>query len=186
MVSKLLETIATSVDGRGVPYMVIGGQAVLVHGEPRMTKDIDVTLGVSADSLENILDMARALDWEILPEDPATFVKRTMVLPCRESPSGIRIDLIFSFTPYEREAIQRAIVKRVGSTDVKFASAEDLIIHKIFAGRPRDLDDARTVLLKNPLIDREYIRSRLDELASAAHHNVRGMFEEILLSACRE
>ena len=26
--------------------MVIGGQAVLVHGQPRLTQDIDITLGV--------------------------------------------------------------------------------------------------------------------------------------------
>jgi len=186
MVSQLLETIATSLDGRGIPYMIIGGQAVLVHGEPRMTKDIDVTLGVSADSLEIILEMARALGWELLPEDPATFVKRTMVLPCRESTSGIRINMIFSFTPYEREAIERAVVRRVGSTDVKFASAENLIIHKICAGRPRDREDARTVLLKNPQIDREYIRSRLEQLASATHHDVMGMFEDIQASVYQE
>lgn len=179
MVSNLMEKIATSFEGRGIPYMIIGGQAVLVHGEPRMTKDIDVTLGVSADSLEYIMQMAGALEWEILPEDPATFVKRTMVLPCRESLSGIRIDLIFSFTPYEREAIERAVVKRVGSTDVRFASAEDLIIHKIFAGRPRDIEDARTVLLKNPLIDRKYIRSRLEQLESAAQHDVLKMYDDI-------
>lgn len=26
--------------------MIIGGQAVMVYGEPRLTKDIDITLGV--------------------------------------------------------------------------------------------------------------------------------------------
>lgn len=38
-------------DEAGVPYMVIGGQAVLIYGEPRLTKDIDITLGVDVDGL---------------------------------------------------------------------------------------------------------------------------------------
>jgi len=29
--------------------MVIGGQAVLLYGEPRLTKDIDITLGDSGE-----------------------------------------------------------------------------------------------------------------------------------------
>ncbi len=35
---------------------------------------------------------------------------------------------------------------------------------KIFAGRPRDIEDARTVLLKNPDIDVQYIRKWLKEV----------------------
>jgi len=36
--------------------MVIGGQAVLLYGEPRLTKDIDITLGKGIESLEKIKD----------------------------------------------------------------------------------------------------------------------------------
>ena len=36
-----------------------------------------------------------------------TFVKQTMVLPTMEEKTGIRVDFIFSFTPYEMEAIKR-------------------------------------------------------------------------------
>ena len=38
-----------------IPYMVIGGQAVLFYGEPRFTKDIDITLGVSIEKLDNMI-----------------------------------------------------------------------------------------------------------------------------------
>jgi len=73
------------------------------------------------------------------------------------------IDFIFSFTPYETEAIKRAKKIKIMDREVNFASPEDLIIHKIFAGRPRDIEDVRTVLLKNPDIDVEYIRKWLKE-----------------------
>ncbi len=31
-----------------IPYMVIGEQAVLLYGEPHLTKDIDITVGIGA------------------------------------------------------------------------------------------------------------------------------------------
>ncbi|MCH8038872.1 MAG: hypothetical protein IH977_00820 [Nitrospinae bacterium] len=48
-------------------------------------------------------------------------------------------------------------------TAVHFASVEDVIIHKIIAGRPRDLEDVRSVLLKNEAVHLDYIRKWLQE-----------------------
>ena len=42
MFEDLLEKIAITLDKKGIPYMVIGGQAVLVYGEPRLIRDIDI------------------------------------------------------------------------------------------------------------------------------------------------
>lgn len=44
----LLAKIARALDGAGISYMIIGGQAVLLHGEPRLTREIDVTVGIDA------------------------------------------------------------------------------------------------------------------------------------------
>ena len=42
--APLLERLATAITAAGVRYMVIGGQAVLQHGQPRLTEDIDITI----------------------------------------------------------------------------------------------------------------------------------------------
>ncbi len=39
-----------------------------------------------------------------------------------------------------------------------FATIDDLIVHKIFAGRRRDVGDGRTLVLKNPDFDVEYVK----------------------------
>ncbi len=51
--------------------------------------------------------------------------------------------------------------------EVCFASPEDLIIHKVVAGRPRDLEDVRVVQLKNPELDRAYIEKWLKDFEAA-------------------
>ena len=51
MVRDLIERLARALERAGLPYMVIGGQAVLLYGEPRVTKDVDITLGVGPEQL---------------------------------------------------------------------------------------------------------------------------------------
>jgi predicted nucleotidyltransferase len=75
-----------------------------------------------------------------------------------ETSSGIRVDFIFSFTPYEMNAINRAKKVIIQGQEVSFASPEDIIIHKLFAGRARDLEDVRTILNKTENINRKYIQ----------------------------
>ncbi|MFZ8805475.1 MAG: nucleotidyltransferase, partial [Candidatus Calescibacterium sp.] len=58
---ELLKKIAKSLSKEGIEYMIIGGQAVLIYGEPRLTKDIDITLGINVDGLEKILEIVRKL-----------------------------------------------------------------------------------------------------------------------------
>jgi hypothetical protein len=166
MFECLLERIALSCDSVRIPYMIVGGQAVLLYGEPRLTKDIDITLGVGLERLPDVLKLVHEVRLEALV-DPEVFTRQTMVLPCSDPATGIRVDLIFSFSPYERLAISRSRTVRIGGADVRFASLEDLIIHKVIAGRPRDLEDAKSVLAKNPAADRIYIRHWLNEFASA-------------------
>ena len=181
MFEKLLSRIGAGLDNRNLPYMIIGGQAVLLYGEPRLTRDIDITLGVNIDDLDIVLSAVHEPFLKPLPQDIEAFVSETMVLPTLETSTGIRVDFIFSYTPYETHAIKRAKIVSILDQNVSFAAPEDLIIHKIFAGRPRDFEDVRTILIKNPGIDRRYIRKWLGEFdESSTRKEFLEHFETIL------
>ena len=163
MFKELISRLGTSLSRRKIPYMVIGGQAVLLYGSPRLTKGIDITLGVSVDRLADMEEMCRFEDFKILPENHKVFVQDTHVLPVKDESTGIRIVFISSYTPYEEQAIKRAKSVRIGTGEAQFASVEDVIIHKIFSDRPRDMEDVRNIMVKNPDTDRVYIRKWLQE-----------------------
>ncbi|MEK6590679.1 MAG: nucleotidyltransferase [Nitrospinota bacterium] len=163
MFEEILSNIGACLKKYNLPYMIIGGQAVLLYGEPRLTRDIDITLGITIDHLNNILAVAKEISLKPIPENIESFVKQTMVLPTVDDATGIRVDFIFSYTQYELEAIRRARMVTIMGQEVAFASPEDLIIHKIFAGRPRDLEDVKSVIIKNKDIDIPYICNRLKE-----------------------
>jgi hypothetical protein len=164
---ELIARLARNLVARELPFMLIGGQAVLLHGEPRLTQDIDITLGVTPQRLDDAVAACEAAGLTPLPTDIAAFVRDTFVLPATDARSGIRVDLIFSTTPYEAEAIGRAVLVEVGGSQVPFASAEDLILHKLFAGRPRDLEDAAGVSRrKGRTLDWAYLRRWALEFSS--------------------
>jgi len=156
--------------------MVIGGQAVLLYGEPRLTKDIDITLGIGIDGLRKIKRMVNSLHLEHLADHVEEFVKETMVLPVIDASSGIRVDFIFSYSPYEKQAIERARGIKFGKTNVNFAALEDVVIHKIIAARARDIEDVRCILLKNPDYDSHYIEKWLAEFDASLGKNYRTSF----------
>lgn len=91
MFTQLLERLATALDLAEIPYMIIGGQAVLLYGEPCLTGNINIRLGIDVDRVSDVLTLSDQLTLTPLV-DPATFTMQTMVLPCRDHTTGIRVD----------------------------------------------------------------------------------------------
>ena len=171
MIEKLIKKTARHLDRQKIPYMIIGGQAVLLYGRPRLTRDIDITLGVDTDEYESIIGVCEKLKLRILIENPLDFTRDTKVLPTEEPDSKVRVDFIFSFTPYEAQAIKNAKQILINNYPVKFASCEDIIIHKMVAGRAIDEEDVKSILAKNKdAIDFEYIEKWLSEFGKIAEH----------------
>ena len=164
MIEKVIKKIAQHLDQREIPYMIIGGQAVLLYGRPRLTRDIDITLGVDTDKFASVDSLCKQLKLRPLVENPEGFAQETKVLPAEEPDSKIRVDFIFSFTPYEAQAIANAKEVLINDYPVKFASCEDIIIHKMVAGRAIDDEDVKAILARNRgAIDLEYIEKWLSE-----------------------
>jgi predicted nucleotidyltransferase len=113
-------------------------------------------------------------------DEPERFAAKTNVFPVIDVKSGIRIDFIFSFSAYEREALKRARQITISGVKVKYISAEDLIIHKLIAGRPRDIEDVKNVMLKNRRLDLKYIRKWLKSFDESLSVNHVYIFEGIL------
>ncbi|GFP43579.1 nucleotidyl transferase AbiEii/AbiGii toxin family protein [Candidatus Hakubella thermalkaliphila] len=166
MISKALKEVVHFLSEAGIPHMVIGGQAVLQYGEPRFTQDIDITIGLIPEELRKALEAFPQEIFRLLPEDVEGFVQNTWVLPIEHRETGVRVDLIFSMTPFEREAIKSAREILIDNMPIHYISPEDLIVQKIVSGRPRDLEDVRGMLeIQGKRMDEKRIEKMLDALA---------------------
>jgi hypothetical protein len=114
----------------------------------------------------------------ILVENDREFVDRTMVLPTKDQETEIRIDFTFSFSPYEKQALKKTRDIKIGKTQGKFASLENVVIHKVISGRPRDWEDIKSILVKNPRYDSDYISRWLKEFDLSLKQNFLEAFKK--------
>jgi predicted nucleotidyltransferase len=184
MPEALLAEIARALDAAEIPYMVIGGQAVLAYGYTRLTDDIDITLGISTERLSDMKDLMAAVGLRPLMDDQA--VRDVLVLPAEHPDSRIRVDFIFSFSGYERQALDRVKLIPLDDYDVSFASVEDVIIQKTVAGRVVDLKDVGEMLLRHEdSMDELYVRTWLAAFDEALAGDFVATFDRVVADARR-
>ncbi len=178
--APLLERLATVLTAAGVRYMVIGGQAVLQHGYPRLTEDIDITLGIAMDDWRTADVLLRGAGFVPRVADYETMAAQASILLLADSSTSIPLDAALYGSAFEEAAFGRVVIERIGSTAVAFVSPEDLVIQKLVAGRERDHDDVRRLLRRRKAIDRPYIEGWLREFGAALDRDLLAEFKRLL------
>lgn len=153
-------------EARSWRFCFIGGLAVQHWGEPRLTRDLDLSLLTGFGSEAGYVD---ALLSVYAPRIAAArdFALERRVLLLR-SEGGVGIDVSLAALPYEELMVSRAVpVEMLPGSAVRLCSPEDLIIMKMFAGRDTDLRDVRSVIVRQQArgLDWRHIEANLAELA---------------------
>lgn len=114
--------------GASTPYLIIGGLAVAVIGEPRMTGDVDVIGYLSVEQATNLIEAAVAAGFEVDP-DEREHLQATGTL--RFSKGRFQLDIILASLPFEDDARARARKRRLFGRFVPLPTPEDLILFKV-------------------------------------------------------
>ena len=122
-------------------WYVFGAQAVIAYGVPRLSADVDVTIELIPDEPERFVREMEAAGFALRVDDP-DFVRRTRVMPFVHLATAMPLDVVLAGSGLEEEFLQRARPVDVGGTTVPLIDPEDLIIAKVLAGRPKDVEDA--------------------------------------------
>ncbi|MGP8260201.1 MAG: nucleotidyltransferase [Acidobacteriaceae bacterium] len=140
-----LKQLLSAFNANRVKYVVIGGYAVFVHAQPRMTKDLDVFIESSSENAiatyKGLAEFGAPLD-KFTVEDFADgkTVGRFGVPPiCFEviqHIDGVDFDSVYA---------DSVTVMIDGEVPARYISAEHLIANKLASGRPQDLADVAAV-----------------------------------------
>lgn len=131
----------------GWRFCFIGGLAVQRWGTPRFTQDVDLTLLAGFGSEEPFVD-ALLQGFTGRLRDARDFALQHRVVLARTA-GGVDLDIALGGLAFEERAVARATPWQVNEqTALTTCSAEDLLVHKVFAGRDRDWADAESVLVR--------------------------------------
>lgn len=182
---ELLTALAPVLERWGRWYL-FGAQAVTLHGVPRLSADVDVTLALTPDEPERFAADMQAAGFLLAVNDP-DFIRRTRVMPFVHLGTGMPLDVVLAGSGIEDEFLDRATAANVGGTRVPLIEAGDLVIAKILASRPKDLEDVRALWrIHGGRLDAERIRSVLRLLEDAlSQDDLVSTFDEIARSPPR-
>lgn len=182
MAKELIKRICKTLNENKIPYMINGGQAVLKYGEPRFTQDIDFTIGLEPKDAQIFINIQEKLDVIFTVDSPQDFLNETFVLPAKDRQTSFRLDFVFILTEFEKEAIKKSVKVDLDGININFISIEDLLIQKLIASRPRDIEDVRGILLKNKDFNVQYIEKWLKLFDFELELYTWDTFNEILKS----
>jgi len=171
-VVELLADLVLALDGARVPWFLFGAQAAILHGAARLTADVDVTVrlpdGMSNQALAEALERCR---FQRRVVDP-TFIERTRIIPVVHLPTKLPLDVVLAGPGLEDVFFQRVQTREIDGVPVRLASPEDIVIMKVLAGRPKDLEDVIAILTAHgDDLDQRHIEATLSTLEDALSQN---------------
>lgn len=155
-------------DAAGIPFCFIGGFAAQRHAEPRVTRDVDVSILTGLGNEASIIDTMLA-HFPARRDDAREFAMRYRVLLLKTN-DEIGIDATLTALAFEAEIIARgSLFEFVPGVRLRTCSAEDLLVMKIFAGRPIDWRDVEMILrrYRPACLDLAAVQERVEPLLAA-------------------
>lgn len=165
---KTLADVVRLLQKCNVPHALIGGLAVSARGHSRMTADVDLIMAIDARRAIELVGALADTQFQPLFADVQEVIERAYILPLIHRDTKVKVDLSIGVSGFEQQVVRRAEALHVLGTDVAVATAEDLIIMKALAGRPRDDQDLQgMVIAQGAYLDWDYCESTAADLGEA-------------------
>ena len=137
--------ILSCLDHAGMSACLIGALAVHRWGEPRATRDVDLSVLAPHGDETPVLDLLLARFAPRRP-DARAFALANRVLLLRTA-VGPDLDVALAAFPFELEALKAASEwEAAPGLRLRTCPAEHLIVYKLVAARPHDLVDVESIV----------------------------------------
>jgi hypothetical protein len=168
-VVEALRDIEVALSGLELRWYLFGAQAAIIHGAARATADLDVTVELGERTAAELIGRVRSHGFLLrVDEEDAAFIEQCRILPVVHSGSSLPVDLVLAGPGLEELFFERVELIEIENQRFPIASAEDVIVMKILAGRARDLEDAEAIVAaKGSRLDFIHIEDLLRKLEQA-------------------
>jgi predicted nucleotidyltransferase len=170
-----LSDVANFLNHEGITYALVGGMAASLRGQPRVTADVDMVIGIDVGRALVLANRLEGTNFRPLFDNVAEVVERSFILPLRHRSTNVKVDLALALSGFEQGAIDRAESLNISGSIVSVITAEDLVIMKVLAGRPQDEQDLRGIVAaQRESLDWDYCLRTAKELSEALGQDLVG------------
>lgn len=167
-VAELLNDLASGLNRLGLPWYLFGAQAAILYGAARLTADVDVTVRLPDNTANQALVAGLQRHGFEVRVDDAGFIERTRVMPMVHVGTSLPLDVVLAGPGIEDRFFARAVTRSIEDVTVPVASAEDIVVMKVLAGRPKDVEDVVAIAASQAQgFDVDYVRQTLHDLEAA-------------------
>ena len=148
-----LNAVAEVLDTLSIRWTLIGALAAnRYRSSPRLTNDVDLLLADTGEGIDVLESAFTDRGWSVFRADAAGELLRLT------HPAYGLADLLISGTDYQNTAIERSGIETIDDLQsVRVLTAEDVIVHKLIAGRLQDQADIEAILATDNKLDQHYI-----------------------------
>lgn len=162
---EILQFVCSYLSENDIDYVVVGGVAVMYHGVPRTTVDIDLILQIDDEKIPPFVEFLNSNRFSATTEDMRNALMEKSHCTVFFADSLLRLDIQGVNSKFDRMTLDRAITVELFNTLFKLGTAEDTIINKILFQGEQDLRDALGILSrKQQQLDFSYIESTCKQL----------------------
>ena len=131
-----------ALNANSVEYIVVGGYAVIFHGYPRTTGDLDVWVNKSEDNYGRLVNAFNDFKMPVFDMTRENFLINPHLDVFAFGRSPVSIEILNAVKGLDfAKAHVNAVSKVIDDTPVRFLSHTDLLTAKRAANRPRDIND---------------------------------------------
>ena len=136
-----LEFIA-ALNGQQVEYLIVGGYAVIYHGYPRTTGDLDVWVNKTEENYDRLVKTFEDFGMPTFDMTKENFLSKPELDVFAFGRSPVSIEILNSVKGLKFEgAFENSVTTEMSGVEVRLLSREDLLVAKRAANRPRDIND---------------------------------------------
>jgi predicted nucleotidyltransferase len=183
--AELLAAFSGAMRERRWRWYVFGAQAVIAYGRPRLTADVDVTVELTGEGPNELIEALAGHGFELRFPLSAEHLRDARLLPMVHAPTGMPLDLVIAAPGLDEEFLERARLLDLGGVEVPVVSVEDLVAMKLLAGRRKDIEDVRGVIAEQrDRIDLGRVRDVLTAFESVTgEHTLLAKLERMVRTA---
>ncbi|MFQ5832982.1 MAG: nucleotidyl transferase AbiEii/AbiGii toxin family protein [Candidatus Thorarchaeota archaeon] len=157
---EILRFVCSYLNEREIRFVVVGGVAVMYHGVPRTTVDIDLIVQFDDAMIPAFVDFLDSKGFAASVEDLRAALDEESHCTFFYKKSLLRLDIQGVNSEFDKMTLDRAISVDLLGASVMIGSAEDTIVNKILFQGEQDMRDALGILARNSEnLDFGYIQS---------------------------